>query len=36
MLRCREFYRVGPEFLKALEFMEVLLKFWEISRGAFL
>ena len=31
----REFHRVGPEFLKNLEFREVLLEFWEISRGAF-
>ena len=28
-------FRAGPEFLKALEFREVLLEFWEISRGAF-
>ena len=27
-------YRVGPTFLKALEF-RVLLEFWEIRRGAF-
>ena len=33
---CREteFHRVGPAFLKALEFREVVLEFWEISRGA--
>ena len=35
MVGGREFHRVGPEFLKALEFREVLLEFWEISRGAF-
>ena len=28
-------YRVGPEFLKSLEFKEVLLEFWEIRRGPF-
>ena len=33
--RREEFHRVGPEFLKALEFREVLLEFWEISRGSF-
>ena len=35
MVGGREFHRVGPEFLKSLEFREVLLEFWEISRGAF-
>ena len=35
MVGGRELHRVGPEFLKALEFREVLLNFWEISRGAF-
>ena len=30
----REFHRVGPEFLKALEYREVLLEFRELSRGA--
>ena len=35
MVGGREFHRVGPEFLKALEFREVLLELWEISRGAF-
>ena len=30
-----ELHRVKPEFLKSLEFREVLLKFWQISRGAF-
>ena len=29
MVGGREFYRVGPEFLKALEFREVLLELWE-------
>ena len=27
----REFHRVGPEFLKALEFREVLLEFWLVT-----
>ena len=35
MVGGREFHRVGPEFLKALEFREVLLELWEISRGEF-
>ena len=35
MVGGREFHRVGPEFLKALECMEVLLELLEISRGAF-
>ena len=35
MVGGREFHRVRPEFLKALEFIEVLLKFWEIRRGVF-
>ena len=26
--------RVEPEFVKSLEFREVLLEFWEISKGA--
>ena len=30
-----EFHRVGLAFLKALEFREVLLEFWEISIVAF-
>ena len=34
MVGVREFHRVGPEYLKALEFREVLLELWEISRGA--
>ena len=33
--RRKEFHRVGPVFLNALEFREVLLEFWEILRGAF-
>ena len=33
--RRRVFHRVGPESLKAQEFREVLLEFWEISRGEF-
>ena len=32
MVGGKEFHRVGPEFLKALECREVLLEFWEISR----
>ena len=35
MVGGRKFHRVGPEFLKALEFSEVLLEFWEICKGAF-
>ena len=35
MLGGMGFHKVGPEFLKALEFREVLLEFWEISRVAF-
>ena len=35
MVGGREFHRVGPKFLKDLEFREVLLEFWEISGGAF-
>ena len=33
--RREEFHRVGPEFVKALDFREVLLEFWEIRRDAF-
>ena len=35
MVGGREFHRVGPDFLKSLEYREVLLEFWDISRGAF-
>ena len=35
MVGGRGFHRVEAEFLKALEFREVLLEFWEISRGEF-
>ena len=33
--KVKEFHRVGPEFLKSLEFREVLLEFWEIRIGSF-
>ena len=35
MVGGKELHRVGPEISKALEVREVLLEFWEISRGAF-
>ena len=35
MVGGREFHRVVPEFLKSLGLREVLLEFWEISRGTF-
>ena len=31
----REIHRVGPEFVKVLEFREVVLEFREIRRGEF-
>ena len=31
----REFHRMGSEFLKALEYTEILLEFREITRGVF-
>ena len=33
MVGGREFHRVGPGILKALEFREVLLELWDINRG---
>ena len=35
MVGGREFHSVGPAFLKALKFRDILLDFWEISRGVF-
>ena len=35
MVGGREFHRVGPEFLKDIEFREDLLEFREIRRGHF-
>ena len=35
MVGGREFHRVGPEFLKALEFREVLLELWELVEEHF-
>ena len=32
MVGGREFHRVGPAFLKSLEYMDFFLDFWEIMR----